>query len=338
MIECIDLFCGAGGLTRGLLDAGIHVVRGVDTDRTAMETYERNNPSAEFAQADIQEISPNDITDGVNRNGGLLLAGCTPCQPFSNHVPKDTHDERRSLIECVGTLIKNILPDYVLIENVPRFRNDNPYQTAFLHTLHDNGYWVDEKVIDAKDYGVPQTRRRYVLLASSKGPIFIPKGKAKLRMVRDAIRCYPPIEAGLNDSPEVPNHVSSGLSDKTMERIRLTPLDGGSRSNTPRKLWTNCHLNHTGHTDTYGRMSWDAPAPTLTCRCISLSNGRFGHPEQHRAISVREAAAIQSFRDDYVFYSCMSRNATHIGNAVPPLMAKALGEAIVAHAAAYRTH
>ena len=115
-------------------------------------------------------------------------------------------------------------------------------------------------------------------------------------------------------------------------RIRLTPPDGGSRRNTPRRLWTGCHLKHTGHTDTYGRMRRDTPAPTLTCRCTSLSNGRFGHPEQHRAISIREAAAIQSFGDDYLFCSNASRNAAHMGNAVPPLMARVLGEAIALHA------
>ena len=334
MIACIDLFCGAGGLTRGLLDAKIRVVRGVDTDGTAKETYERNNPGAEFVQADIRKMSPRDITDGVDRRGGLLLAGCAPCQPFSKHASRNVKDKRRSLIKCIGTLVKSILPDYVLVENVPGFRENNPYRTAFLKTLRNNGYRKDEQVVDAKDYGVAQTRRRYVLLASRKGPISVPKGRAKPKTVRDMIGNFPEIDAGLNDSPEVDNHVSSGLSDKLLERIKLTPPDGGSRRNTPKDLWTGCHLDHAGHTDTYGRMRWDAPAPTLTCRCISLSNGRFGHPEQHRAISVREAAAIQSFKTDYVFYSNMSNNAIHIGNAVPPRMARALGKAIVRHAAA----
>lgn len=334
MISCIDLFCGAGGLTRGLLDAGIRVVRGVDVDGTAKETYERNNPGAEFVQADVRKISPDGIMRGVDRSGGLLLAGCAPCQPFSKHASKGADDKRRSLIESVGSLVERILPDYVLVENVPGFLENNPHRTAFLEILRDNGYMKDERVVDAKDYGVPQTRRRYVLLASRRGSISVPEGKAGHKTVRNAISDFPEIKAGLNDSPEVENHVSSGLSDRLLERIRLTPPDGGSRRNTPRKLWTGCHLNHTGHTDTYGRMRWDAPAPTLTCRCISLSNGRFGHPEQHRAISVREAAALQSFEDGYVFHSSMSGNAVHIGNAVPPLMARALGEAIAAHAAA----
>ena len=334
MIACIDLFCGAGGLTRGLLDAGIRVVKGVDTDVTARETYERNNPGTKFVRADVREISPDGMMRGVDRSGGLLLAGCAPCQPFSTHAPKGADDERRSLIESVGSLVEHILPDYVLVENVPGFLENNRHRAAFLETLRDNGYRTDERLIDAKDYGVPQTRKRYVLLASRRGPISVPEGKAEHRTVRDAIKGFPEIKAGLNDSPEVANHVSPGLSAGLLERIRLTPPDGGSRRNTPKRLWTGCHLKHNGHTDTYGRMRWDAPAPTLTCRCTSLSNGRFGHPEQHRAISVREAAAIQSFGDDYLFCSNASRNAAHIGNAVPPLMARVLGEAIARHAKA----
>ena len=330
-IACIDLFCGAGGLTRGLLDAGIRVVRGVDKDGTARETYERNNPGAEFMQADIREVSPHDVTAGVDRSGGLLLAGCAPCQPFSSHAPKGADDERRSLIGCVGALVESILPDYVLVENVPGFRKDNPHKTVFLKMLDDNEYLVDDDVVDAKRYGVPQTRRRYVLLASRKGCISIPAGRARVRTVRDAISGFPEIGAG-QGRPDVENHAAPSLSAANLARIRLTPPDGGSRGDTPREMWTDCHRSHTGHTDTYGRMKWDAPAPTLTCRCISLSNGRFGHPEQDRAISVREAAALQSFPDGYVFRSNMCRNAVHIGNAVPPLMAKALGRAVARHA------
>lgn len=331
MMYCVDIFCGAGGLTRGLLDAGIQVVRGIDADKTVKETYERNNPGAEFVHANIRDISSDDVINGVNRDEGLLLAGCAPCQPFSQHAPRGAYDERRSLIGCVGDIVKDVLPDYVLIENVPGFRKNNPFKTAFRKTLKDSGYVVDERIVNAKRYGVPQTRRRYVLLASRKGHIAIPDGSDEIKTVRHAISHFPEMTAD-QSVPDVKNHVASRLSNRLLERIKRTPINGGSRSDTERSMWTGCHLNHTGHTDTYGRMRWDAPAPTLTCKCISFSNGRFGHPEQNRAISVREAAALQSFGDDYVFYSCMTRNAVHIGNAVPPLMAKALGEAIVSHA------
>ena len=196
----------------------------------------------------------------------------------------------------------SILPDYVLVENVPGFREGNPHQTAFLGILSANGYCVDERIVDAKDYGVPQIRKRYVLLASKGRRIEIPGGCGERQTVRDAISGFPEIGAG-QSRPDVANHVAAGLSDRLLKRLKLTPPDGGSRRNTPRSVWTDCHLKHTGHTDTYGRMRWDAPAPTLTCRCISLSNGRFGHPTQHRAISVREAAAIQTFGNGYVFYA-----------------------------------
>ena len=331
-VTCVDLFCGAGGLTRGLLDAGIRVVRGVDNDATAKETYERNNPCAEFVHADIREVSPERIMHGVDRSGGFLLAGCAPCQPFSGHAPKGVADERRSLIECVGRLVESILPDYILVENVPGFREGNPHRTSFRGILSANGYCMDERIVDAKDYEVPQTRKRYVLLASKGRGIEIPEGGGELRTVRDAISGFPEIGAG-QSSHDLKNHVAAGLSDRLLKRLKITPPDGGSRRNTPKSVWTGCHLKHTGHTDTYGRMRWDSPAPTLTCRCISLSNGRFGHPEQHRAISVREAAAIQTFGNGYVFHSTKTRNAAHIGNAVPPRMAKALGEAIARHAA-----
>ena len=336
-ITCIDLFCGAGGLTRGLLDAGIRVVRGIDLDLTAKETYERNNDDVEFVHADITKISPDDIMTDIDRRCGIVLAGCAPCQPFSTYAPKNVDDERRTLIRHIGYLVDKILPDYVLIENVPGFCDNNAHHASFLQILRDNRYFVDERVVDAKWYGVPQTRKRYILLASKHAEIKIPCGSDKYRTVRNAISHFPKIEAGPNDSPKVANHVSSKLSPNLMKRIMLTPLNGGSRRDTPKYLWTACHLNHTGHTDTYGRMRWDAPAPTLTCRCTSLSNGRFGHPQQHRAISAREAASIQSFDDNYVFYSNMSKNVTHIGNAVPPLMAKAFGQTIVAHASTTTT-
>ena len=336
-IVCVDLFCGCGGLTRGLRDAGIRVVKGVDIDATAGGTYERNNPGSAFTLADLRDVSAGEIMKGIDRSeGDLLLAGCAPCQPFSKHAADAGSDERRSLIRCMGRLVKEILPEYVLMENVPGFDKDsNAHRADFMSILHGNRYNTDDDVVNAIDYGVPQTRRRYIILGSRKGKIQIPRmadGNGKPRTVRDAISHFPEIGAGKSDV-RVENHASSRLSPRNLERMRLTPKDGGSRQDTPKSLWIDCHREHSGHTDTYGRMRWDAPAPTLTCRCISASNGRFGHPEQHRAISVREAAALQTFPDDYVFCSRMTRNATHIGNAVPPLMGRALGEAIALHSA-----
>ena len=334
-IVAVELFCGAGGLTRGLSDAGIRVVKGVDTDCTARETYESNNPGSKFVKADVSRISVTDLMDGVGRRGAdLLLAGCAPCQPFSKHGVHDPRDKRRSLVRHFARLVGEIKPEYVIMENVPQFgKPDNAYRAGFLRMLQRHGYSHDEGVANAAEYGVPQSRHRYVLLASKNGPIRIPPGdygkKKRFRTVRDAIGKYPRIGAG-ESSPHVANHDACGLSDANRRRIRATPRDGGSRTDVRgRGMALRCHRNTSGHTDVYGRMRWDRPAPTLTCRCVSFSNGRFGHPVQNRAISVREAAALQTFPDSYVFRSTKTGNAEHIGNAVPVLLAKTLGRAVV---------
>ena len=330
-VVCVDLFCGCGGLTRGLRDAGIRVIKGVDMDGTARETYERNNPGSAFVQADLRDVSSDEIVDGVERNGSdLLLAGCAPCQPFSKHTTGEGHDERRSLVRCMARMVEDILPEYVLMENVPGFdTKSNTYRAELMRVLNGNKYEVDDGVVNAADYGVPQARRRYVLLASRKGSLDIPAGVIdKPRSVRNTIFHFPKIRAG-ESHWHVKNHVAPALSETNMERIKATRRDGGSMRDIPRSLWARCHRGHDGHTDTYGRMRWDGPAPTLTCRCTSFSNGRFGHPSQDRAISVREAAALQTFPDDYVFHSRMTANSRHIGNAVPVLVARAMGEAII---------
>ena len=344
-IVAVDLFCGAGGLTKGLSDAGIQVVKGIDADGTARRTYEANNPGSRFVKADVSRISAAELMDGVGRKGArLLLAGCAPCQPFSKHGVGDPRDKRRSLVRHFARLVGETRPEYVIMENVPQFgKSGNAYHTGFLRVLRKHGYWYDEGVANAAEYGVPQSRHRYVLLASRSGQIRIPAGgyggKKPFRTVRDAIGKYPQIGAG-ESSPHVANHDACDLSSANRRRIRATPHDGGSRTDTSgRGMALECHKNAAGHTDVYGRMRWDRPAPTLTCRCISFSNGRFGHPVQDRAISVREAAALQTFPDGYVFRSTKTANAAHIGNAVPVLLAKTLGRAVVrssGHGAGFR--
>lgn len=334
-IIAVDLFCGAGGLTRGLSDAGIRVVKGIDSDSTARKTYEANNPSSQFVHADVSKIPVVDLMDGVRRRGAdLLLAGCAPCQPFSKHGVRDPRDKRRVLVWHFARLVGEIRPEYVIMENVPQFgKPGNAYHAGLLRMLRKHGYLYDEGVVNAAEHGVPQSRHRYVLLASKNGQIRIPAGhygkRKRFRTVRDAIGRYPSIGAG-ESSPRVANHVACDLSSANRRRIRATPHDGGSRTDTSgRGMTLKCHRNAAGHTDVYGRMKWDRPAPTLTCRCVSFSNGRFGHPVQDRAISVREAAALQTFPDGYVFRSTKTGNAAHIGNAVPVLLAKTLGKAVV---------
>lgn len=331
-IVAIDLFCGCGGLTKGLTDAGIQVVKGIDIDGSAKDTYEKNNPGSVFVESDIRKLSVEEIMNGVDRMGKkLLLAGCAPCQPFSRMVADSRYDRRKSLIQAFAEFIYKLRPEYLLVENVSGFRkSNNVHRVRFIRTLKKCGYYFDERVINAADYGIPQNRRRYVLLGSNTTPVKIPAGsygrnRMRWRTVRDTIKKYPRIAAGEHHK-SVLNHSAPFLSDVNLARIRSTPSDGGSRDDVPEAMRLKCHTVHSGHNDVYGRMYWDKPSPTLTCKCISFSNGRFGHPEQDRAISVREAASLQTFPDDYIFHSCRTTNALHVGNAVPVLLAKELGK------------
>jgi DNA (cytosine-5)-methyltransferase 1 len=339
MLRAIDFFCGAGGLTRGLLDAGIKVVCGFDIDEGYRLTYERNNAPARFMRADIHELTRREIgrwTQFLNPNE-LLFAGCAPCQPFTKQRRDGEYPAERTLLRAFGRLVAEVLPGYVIIENVPGIAKVGGGSTyrRFLQTLGANGYSFVEATIDAKSFGVPQTRRRRVVLASRVGTPELPvathgPGRQPYVTVRQAISEYPRIAAGQTHG-SIPNHRAAAVSETNMRRLQLTPVDGGGRLDWPRELHLRCHRgNYSGHTDVYGRMQWDAPAPTLTCRCYSISNGRYGHPHQNRAISLREAARLQSFPDDYIFYgNSLSEVGQQVGNAVPVLLARAMGAAVM---------
>lgn len=335
MIYAVDFFCGAGGLTRGLLDSGIHVLLGIDTEVGCKETYEANNAPAKFMHRDIKQLSIKDLKSklsGIPRRQ-LLFAACAPCQPFSKQrtVTKDKH--QRTLLSYFSKFVKSFRPEYVFVENVPgiaRVHGNSTYN-RFIKMLDRLGYCYDALAKDAKDYGVPQTRRRHILLARMSTEISIPEpthgpGRSPYETVRKTISHFPPIKAG-EIHPVVPNHRASVLSEKNLRRIRSTRANGGDRSDWPKDLILNCHKgDYKGHTDVYGRMWWGRPAPALTCKCHSLSNGRYGHPKQNRAISLREAAALQTFPDDYVFYGkSKAEIGDQIGNAVPVLLAKIVG-------------
>lgn len=335
----IDIFCGAGGLTNGLKKAGINVKIGVDLDKSVEQTYTRNNPNTQFLNKDIKKVTPEELLKDIDRSTNLLvLAGCAPCQPFSRqNTLRKRRDSRRSLIVYFAKLIGQISPDYILVENVSGFmKKTNIYRRVLLKILRSNGYNYEERVINAADYGVPQKRQRYILIASKIGPISLPSpgfGPKRLPYVTvgDTIRKYPKIIAG-QTVKNIPNHQSRLLSEMNLMRIKSIPKNGGSRSSFPDNLVLKCHSKHKGHSDVYGRMRWDEPAPTLTCKCTSITNGRFGHPDQNRAITAREAAALQTFGDDYVFYGNFTEITRQIGNSVPVLLAEKLGKAIVKHA------
>jgi DNA (cytosine-5)-methyltransferase 1 len=335
-IVAVDLFCGAGGLTRGLLDAGIKVVKGYDFDTKVSETYEKNNGNSKFFQMDIIKLEKDDLVKGIDqKNNFFLLAGCAPCQPFSlinqNEI---SGDERKNLVLKFAELIKESLPDFVLMENVPGLVNGRGKRIfqRFLDVLKEEGYFYDFRILNTMNYGVPQRRKRLVLIASKHSEVKIPasthgisKDKFPFVTLESVLKKYPPLRAGERNQ-SIPNHESRSVSELNLRRLKLIKKNGGSRKDLPKKFVLKCHAKHVGHGDVYGRMSLDKVSPTLTCKCTSISNGRFGHPTQNRAISVREAAAIQTFPEDYVFYGNMGENTSWVGNAVPVKFSRMLGE------------
>ena len=335
-MKAIDLFCGAGGLTLGLRRAGWDVVAGVDVDEAVEMTYEGNNPGVKFVPADLRSLTTEDILKlaGPVPRQELLLAGCAPCQPFSKQRRGSGFQKRSdaTLLGQFARLIRTLEPKVVLMENVPGIAAVPGFSSfrRFLKTLQDFGYECGHGVLNARDFGVPQHRRRYVLLAVRGALAALPYPadgpESHGGTVRATIEHFPTIDAGEGD-PSIPNHYAAGLSTLNLQRIRATPIDGGSRRDWPEHLTLECHRKTLGFSDVYGRMWWDRVAPTLTSRCNSLSNGRFGHPEQDRAISLREAAALQTFPDDYEFFGTKNRIACWIGNAVPVSFAESLGRA-----------
>ena len=334
-IKVFDFFCGAGGLTRGLNDAGLEVIAGVDFNDRCRLTYERNNQHSKFICKDINELKLSDLHIGglLPDDNNVLFAGCAPCQSFSPLRKDATQCGDSMLLDQFARLVRAAMPGYVLVENVPgiaRVRGFSAFQ-RFLQMLDRLCYNHVHGVIDARRYGVPQRRRRLVLLAARKLLPCLPApthgdGLNPIKTVRNAIAGFPPIVAG-GCSANVPNHVAAKVSELNLERLRATPVDGGDRRSWPSRLCLKCHrASHVVHTDVYGRMFWDKPAPALTSRCISISNGRFGHPEQDRAISLREAAALQSFPNCYEFFGSKKDISLQIGNAVPVKLAEAIGK------------
>lgn len=334
-VIAVDLFCGAGGLTRGLLDAGIKVKKGFDINQRFKETYEKNNPGVIFSSKDVEHLTKDEILKDIDlKNNYFLLAGCAPCQPFSTLNKQNLkEDNRQSLLLEFSRLVEETKPNFVFIENVPGLATGKGKKIfgKFKKKLDNMDYFYKYEVVDAKNYGVPQKRSRLILIASDKGPIDFPEqthgnheSVIPYVWVREVLSRYPVIRDG-SKHKIIPNHETRLLREINRKRMNLTKKNGGSRKDLPDALKLKCHAKHKGHTDVYGRMRWDDVAPTLTCKCTSISNGRFGHPTQRRGISVREAAALQTFADNYVFYETLTLNTLMVGNAVPPLLAKKFG-------------
>lgn len=340
-IKVIDLFCGIGGMTHGFVQEGFNVVAGIDCDVYCRYGYEANNPS-KFIHQDIMKVTKKDLLDLYGDCDVKVLIGCAPCQPYSKLNIKDPTEKEFAPLEKFAQLISEIKPDVVSMENVKELVKYPIFET-FKDNLKSNGYECSYGIVNAADYGVPQKRKRLVLLASRMGDIKLIERthKNKYVTVRDVISHLDPIEDG-ECSAKDPLHRARKLSDLNKKRIKATPVDGGSYTSWSEDLLLECRKKDSGksYSSVYGRMRWNEPAPTMTTQCIGLGNGRFGHPEQNRAISIREAAIFQSFPEDYRFVDYDSQIATShvvrfIGNAVPVKLGAVIAKSIKNHIEQY---
>lgn len=344
-IKVFDFFSGCGGTCVGFEKAGLDIVYALDSDEDARASFLRypkfNGVTVEARL--IEEVAPKEISPLVQKCSGhpLLFSGCAPCQPFTRqNTQHRADDDRVPLLMEFLKFVKEFVPEFVFVENVPGIQSLNQNEgplSAFVSSLESMKYSLKSGVVVSQDYGVPQHRRRFVLVASRLGGIDLPapthgprsRRRCRYRYVRDTIESLPPIAAGEQHSSD-PFHWAAALRDINLKRIRCC-REGEGREKWPAHLRLRCHDGYSGHTDVYGRMSWDKPATGLTTRCISLSNGRFGHPEQARAISIREAALLQTFPRWYEFFGSMQSMARQIGNAVPPRLAEVFGRHFIRH-------
>ena len=341
-IQVVDLFCGVGGLTCGLKKAGLNVVAGFDLDPTCEYTYNHNN-KVPFYQKNIREMTGQEIVDCFAPNVIRVLVGCAPCQPFSQMSVKRgeqsiKEDEKYNLLLEFARMIKAVQPTVVSMENVPKIGKTEIFDD-FLKTLKEEGYYTDGgHVVYCPDYGIPQNRHRFVLLASKLGEIqLIPHTHKRQDVtIRPFIENLPPIAAG-EICPSDPMHRAAHLSEKNLKRIKAS-TPGGSWHDWPEELRCECHKKDTGktYTSVYGRMQWDAIGPTMTTQFHCYGTGRYGHPEQDRALSLREGALLQTFPMEYSFINpdvpvVMKDIARHIGNAVPVRLGEIIGVSINNH-------
>lgn len=334
----VDLFCGVGGLTCGLETAGLDVVAGYDLDSSCEYTYTHNN-NAIFINRNIEQVTGQEIKRLLRGYDIKILAGCAPCQPFSRHQ-KDKKNRKKhkdwKLLYQFGRLIQEVKPHIVSMENVPELEKEQVF-LDFVKTLEILKYNVTYKVVNAADYGVPQRRKRLLLLASKIKKIsFIPPTHQKPVTVREIIGDLPPIGAGeRNENDNL--HITATLSDVNIKRIQHS-VQGGTWKDWPEDLVLECHKKASGqsYSSVYGRMKWDDVAPTITTQFIGYGTGRFGHPVQDRALTLREGAMIQTFPRDYSFVPpgetvILKNVARHIGNAVPPRLGEIIGISIKEH-------
>lgn len=342
-VVAADLFCGVGGLTHGLKLEGISVVAGFDVDPACAYPFAENNPGAEFVETDVATLDPSEVALRLRPGRHSVLAGCAPCQAFSKYTQKSARGrrDRWRLLDRFGEIAAEVGADVVTMENVPELARHRRFKD-FLAMLRRAGYAVQWEVADCSAYGAPQRRRRLVVLASRRG---VPRLLTPLEFghaattVRDVISRLPPVGAGEAD-PGDPLHRAASLSAINLQRVKAS-RPGGTWRDWPDSLRLACHRRATGATypSIYGRMSWDAASPTITTLSHNLGSGRFGHPEQDRALTPREAAILQTFPAGYKFERPDERRPMRtisrlIGNAVPVVLGRVIGRSVVRHLAA----
>ncbi len=338
--SAVDIFCGIGGLTHGLIKAGIPVVAGIDSDETCKYAYETNN-GALFIKKDIRNLRANKIKSLLGKADFKILVGCAPCQCFSKHTQKNRDrkkDEKWKLLYSFSSLVTDVKPHVVSMENVAEIRKYKVFKD-FVKNLETLGYWVFQTVVYCPDYGIPQNRRRLVLLASRLGEInIVPQTHppSRYRTVRDVISSLEDIEDGVTSSKDL-LHRTFRLSPINKKRIKQSK-PGGTWLDWDKTLRATCHKKNSGqsYSAVYGRMSWNKPAPTITTQFYSFGTGRFGHPDQDRALSLREGSLLQTFPKYYDFINPNGSNTftvlgTHIGNAVPVRLGIIIGRSIFKH-------
>ncbi len=345
-VKVVDLFCGIGGLSHGFVKENLHVAAGFDIDGKCKYPFEENN-NATFFERDIRQVTAKEVKKIFGKTKIKILVGCAPCQPFSTYAFKspdkqqDKENGKWGLLYEFARLIKGTKPDIVSMENVPGVAKFNKSEVFrdFVKFLEDNKYFVDFREVYCPEYGIPQHRRRLVLLASRLRPIMLKHkthDKSNFLTVKDAIGKLEPLKHGeISKTDEI--HRAAKLSDLNLQRIRQSK-PGGSWKDWDKALVLECHKKESGKSygSVYGRMKWDEPAPTMTTFCTGIGNGRFGHPEQDRAISIREAALIQTFPAGYKFVEdgaevSAGHLTTHIGNAVPVKLGQVIAQSIKFH-------
>jgi len=342
-IRAIDFFCGAGGMSLGLSKAGITILGGVDNDADCRATYETNITGARFIKHDVCTLSAPELGRrfALKRDdASLVFAGCSPCQFWSKIRTDKTRSERTAfLLRHFQKFIRYFRPGFVVIENVPGLYTWKQHSVlpAFIEFLERHDYAWNDGIINANHYGVPQNRIRYLLVATRlSSTVKLPKPRPNPSLTVAAFigeeHGFQRIVAGHRDETDF-QHTASALSPSNLKRIRLTAKSGGSREawRDNRELQIDAYRGRDDiFRDVYARMYWDRPAPTITTRFNSFSNGRFGHPDEHRAISIREGATLQTFPRDFVFYGTnMNSLARQIGNAVPPELARRIGKHLI---------